>query len=87
MYEANIAAKCKYNVSQNAMTGVGPCLLTLTNTDLINQYNVEQIQDLSKELAYFENSYNDEETLVAVVKGITVVPRLVAHGVISKLKK
>ena len=69
MYESNIDSTCKFNVSQNAMTAVGIGLFTLTNTDVINQYNVLQIEDLSKD-DDLQIKYNDDETLISVVEGI-----------------
>ena len=69
VYESNIDSRCKFNVSQNAMTSVGIGLFTLTNTQVINQYNIVQIEDLSKDND-LQIKYNDNETLISVVEGI-----------------
>ena len=55
-----------YNVSQNEITVVGSGLFTLENPDIMQQFNFDQIRDLSKKDVKYD--FNNDETLMINVK-------------------
>ena len=66
VFHSHTNTACVYNVSQNEITVVGSGLFTLENPDIMQQFNFDQIRDLSKKDVKYD--FNNDETLMINVK-------------------